>query len=72
LYGGASHFVRWRLTFCTVAPHMLYGGASHFQTITAGFFSFSTKKKFTCCEQKAPNKSEVHRSLQNCGSLEWN
>jgi len=27
---------------------------------------------FTCIEDKAPDNSEVHRLLQNCGLWVWN
>jgi hypothetical protein len=28
--------------------------------------------QFICTKQKAPDNSDVHRSLQNCGSSVWN
>ena len=36
-------------------------------TITAFLFYIKNVYQFTCTQQKAPENSEVHRSLQNCG-----
>lgn len=43
----------------------LYGGAYFLHRYTNLY-------QFKCSEQKAPDNSEVHRSIENCGFSVWN
>jgi hypothetical protein len=59
-----GRLVTWVTKFCTVALNI-------FSTVTAVFFPPDIQKNVyqcTCTEQKKPDKGEVHRSLQYCGS----
>lgn len=48
-------------------------GASYFQYNHCGFCpTYRSVYQFTCIDQKAPDNTVVHRSLQNCGSSVWN
>ena len=51
--------------FCTVALNI-------FSTIIEAFPLYKNVYQFTCTMQKATDNSQVHRSCQNCGFLEWN
>jgi len=51
--------------FCKVMPNI-------FRLIGIVFSLYKTLYQFTCTEQKAPDNTEVERSIQNCGSSAWN
>ena len=58
---------------------ILLPGELHFFTVGPNCFSaiflpltYKIVYQLTCTKQKAPDNSEVHRSLQNCWSLVWN
>ena len=53
--------------FYTLVPNIL-------SIIIAVFFSLAFKNLYqvTCTEQKVPDSSDIHKSLQNCGSSLWN